>query len=91
MLVLFPHDVETLLNLGFLVARRGDLAAAAEHFRRAVELQPELARAHFNLGVILNELGDRPRAAEHYRRAAELDPGYAEKVRRLSGEKPVRP
>jgi tetratricopeptide (TPR) repeat protein/ferredoxin len=90
-LVLVPDDVETLLNLGLLIARRGDLTAAAEHLRRAVELQPDLARAHFNLGVILNELGGRARATEHYRRAAELDPGYAEKVRRLSSEKPVRP
>jgi len=89
-LTLHPDDVETRLNLGFLVARRGDPAAAAAHFQRAVELQPDLAAAHFNLGVVLSRLGRHTPAVEHYRQAAQLDPGYAEKVRRLSEEKPAR-
>ena len=47
---------------------------ARDAYRRALELDPELADAWVNLGRLLHEAGDPRSAAEHYRRAIELMP-----------------
>src|SRR5438105_13908758 len=47
---------------------------AQEAYRRALELDPDLADAHVNLGRLLHEDGDARSAAEHYRSAIELKP-----------------
>jgi tetratricopeptide (TPR) repeat protein len=49
--------------------------AAQDAYRRALELDPDLADAHVNLGRLVHEAGDPRAAAEHYRSAIELDPG----------------
>ena len=41
-------------------------------YRRALELDPELADAHLNLGRLLHERGEAAEAERHYRRALEL-------------------
>src|SRR5580704_18710329 len=43
-------------------------------FRRAVELKPDAAEAHYNLGFILQERGKLDAAIEVYRRALALRP-----------------
>ncbi len=48
-----------------------------EHFRRAIELNPEFAEAHDNLGTTLAGCGRVDEAIAHYQRALEIDPGYA--------------
>jgi tetratricopeptide (TPR) repeat protein len=47
---------------------------AQEAYRRALELDPDLADAHVNLGRLLHEEGDARAAAEQYRRAIERTP-----------------
>lgn len=46
--------------------------------RRAIELRPESAQAHFQLGAACEQLGDFAGAAESYRRAVALKPGVPE-------------
>jgi tetratricopeptide (TPR) repeat protein len=46
-------------------------------YRRAMELNPNFADAHYNLGIALMELGKPEEAAACYRRALELKPDYA--------------
>lgn len=53
-------------------AQRYDEARAA--FLRALELEPESARAHRGLGAAALELGDFAMAEHHLRRAVELEP-----------------
>ncbi len=52
-----------------------DFAAAAEHFRAALEAAPEHAALHFNLGLALEGAGDFAEAAEAYRAAGEASSG----------------
>jgi tetratricopeptide (TPR) repeat protein len=56
---------------------RGDLAAAAEGYARALDGQPD-AEAFFNFGNILYQLAREGEAAEQYLQALELDPEFAE-------------
>lgn len=47
---------------------------AEQHFRKAVQDNPELAEAHYNLALALDKLGNHTEATEHFRTALELAP-----------------
>jgi tetratricopeptide (TPR) repeat protein len=61
-------------NLGVILAKQGDFAAAEEHFRAAVRFKPRYARAHRNLAGVLVQTGRIEEALQHYYRALELAP-----------------
>jgi Flp pilus assembly protein TadD len=65
---------ETQISFGSSVARRGLWREAAFRFAKAVEKEPNNARAHNNLAVALEAGGDFARALGEYKRALELDP-----------------
>lgn len=65
-------SAERILAAGPEVAE-ADWRAAAEGFRLAIRIQPELARAWNNLGLALSRLGEVDAAREAYARAVELD------------------
>jgi protein O-mannosyl-transferase len=64
----------TLADYGSCMMSAGKPQEAEKALRKAIEMQPGYASAHFNLGVTLAELGRRTEAAEEVRRAASLDP-----------------
>ena len=51
-----------------------DWAGAEAEWRRALELDPAYAKAHYNLGSALAAEGRAAEAERHFRRAVELDP-----------------
>src|SRR5262249_17378523 len=51
-------------------------AAAAECYRSAIVLQPDLIDAHYNLGIVLAEQHLLFDAEASYRQAIALDPSY---------------
>ena len=56
---------------------QGRVAAAIDHYRRAVELQPDHGYAHYNLAYLLQAQGDSAAAIEHYQIAAARLPDNA--------------
>jgi predicted O-linked N-acetylglucosamine transferase (SPINDLY family) len=52
-------------------------------FRRALQLKPDYAEAHYNLGLTLYNLGRLGEAEACYRRALQLKPDYAEALNNL--------
>jgi tetratricopeptide (TPR) repeat protein len=54
-----------------------DPAGAMAAYRRALELDPDLADAHLNLGRLLHEAGNLAAAERHYRQALAVDPDDA--------------
>ena len=44
-------------NLGFAFHKKQQLDVAAAHYRQAIELKPDDARAHNNLGVVMHVRG----------------------------------
>lgn len=68
-----PRDATTWLNQGVALQGLRDPAGAEKSFRKAVELAPTNARAHYNLGSLLAGKGDRE-AVRHLETAARLDP-----------------
>lgn len=73
-----PRHIDAVNLLGALAMRRGDAAAALEHFTRAAQLQPRFAEAHSNRGVALQEMKRWDEALACYRRALEIDPMHVD-------------
>jgi len=76
---------------------KGMLLGAVKHFTRAVELDPELARAHAYLACAISapwykdrEIEHLDRCMEHATRAVEIDPFEAEAQRIMGGVHLVR-
>lgn len=60
--------------LGDALHKMGKLASAEAAFRRAIEIQPDLAVAHSNLGTVLMASGRASEAIAAFRAAAGLTP-----------------
>ncbi|NNL85590.1 MAG: hypothetical protein HKP27_08065 [Myxococcales bacterium] len=67
-----PDSFRAQVNVGSYAFLDGHYRRAEEHFRRAVELEPEDARAHFNHGNSLRRLRRFDEAAASYAKASEL-------------------
>jgi tetratricopeptide (TPR) repeat protein len=67
-----------------LTDNRARLPEAAEHLRRAVEVEPEAALHRYELGLAYVQLRDWPNAAIELSQAAELKPEVAEFQRDLA-------
>ena len=65
-------------NLGFILAGKGDYAAAIVHYRRAVESKPDYVEAHYNLAAALASCGQLDEAIAHYETALKFEPDYAD-------------
>ena len=69
-----PKNARTRNFLGVVMGRRGWIEGAQHELRRAVELDPSYADAHYNLAVFYLE--EKPPAIElarrHYQKAIEL-------------------
>ena len=50
-------DHRVFCNYGVILKNLGKLQEADLSYRKAIELKPNLADAHYNLGVILKDLG----------------------------------
>jgi Tfp pilus assembly protein PilF len=61
----------------------GELAGAVESYRRAIALDPGLAKAHNNLGTLLQAQGDLQAAIGSYETALALDPRLLDAARNL--------
>lgn len=79
----YPKLLPARINLGLLLLESNQADAAAAEFTRALEIDPDHARAHHYLAAALERGGKKDEAIEHYRRAAALDPALVEPRRAL--------
>ena len=69
-----PRDYN---NAGVGLVVNGKFAAAEAQFRKALELAPDYAGAHYNLANVLRDLGRHDEALAEYRRTLLLAPDMA--------------
>ena len=67
-------DFYRVLDSAGALARKGDYQAALAEWRKAVELDPEDAKARYHLGFALDKVGQTQPAIEEYRKSVDLDP-----------------
>ncbi|HEX9242318.1 MAG TPA: tetratricopeptide repeat protein [Anaeromyxobacter sp.] len=76
-LAAFERNPAAHSNLGYVYEKLGRLDDALREQRRALELDPGLAAAHYGVGTALAERGDRAEATAAFRRYLALEPqGY---------------
>ena len=75
-LYLTPHLAH--FTLGTIYQRQGRLEEAADQFRRAVDVDPELANAHNSLGMIYLAQNKLDQAIASFQTASRLRPNVAE-------------
>ncbi len=72
------NDHRVLSNYGVILKDVGNLKEAEVSTRKAIELKPDYANAHYNLGNILRDIGNLKKAEVSTRKAIELKPDYAD-------------
>ena len=70
----FEPKAEIYSDLGFIMARLGKSERALADYRKALELDPNCASAHFNLAVAFVQAGALEEAESHYRQALPRRP-----------------
>jgi len=66
-----------ILEEGIALEGRGQHEEALKRYEAAIQLHPELARAHFNRGNLLLDKGEAPSALDAYRQAVKYKPDSA--------------
>ena len=74
---LLGQDAEYVAQLGASLHQRGRFDEAAQHYRRALELNPELREARINLGMLLMDSGALDESVTHFQEAVRQRPEYA--------------
>ncbi len=77
MLAKEPTNVALHDDLAMLYADTGDLVAATEAFKAALQLVPSSAAANYNVGAALLATGDRRSARPYLEAALVVDPRHA--------------
>jgi tetratricopeptide (TPR) repeat protein len=70
-------DAESYYLLGVINGKLGCFAEAADCFRKAVAIQPQMFMAHYGLGAALKVEGKPTEAAENFRQAVRIKPDLA--------------
>lgn len=73
-----PRLVQAHVNLIRIYGELGDAARVEEHYRAAVELEPNRADIPYNYGVFLMSQRKTDQAADAFRRVLELEPAHAD-------------
>jgi tetratricopeptide (TPR) repeat protein len=69
-----PDNADARFNLGNVLFNKGQYQPAADSYREAIRLNPNLAHAHYNLGMALTRLKDSDAAKQEFAEAKRLDP-----------------
>jgi len=72
-----PGNFGCIYSLAMIYAQQQNFTAAANMFRRAVQIKPDLIDVHYNLAVALSMAGDHKEAALSYEKVLALNPRHA--------------
>ena len=72
-------------NLAFSLRQQGahNFTRSLQHYNRALELKPDLARAYMYRGVLFTQMGDLARARADHAQLLRLDPELAARLERI--------
>lgn len=73
-----PRNPRGYDGVGRALGLEGRTDEAMTYYRRAIEVDPDYADAHYNLAILLQTKGNTDEAIHHYRSALELDPHFVE-------------
>lgn len=83
-LVDHPQTAHVHAKLGRIAVMQKRDADAIEHFRKAIELDPNGGDWHNNLGILLTRRGDLQKAVDHLQKALNLALGESDDMENVS-------
>jgi hypothetical protein len=69
-----PNDVKALDDLAVMLVAQGRLREAEQHFRSAIQVQPDFALAHYDYGVLLRQQARLAEAQVEFETVLHLNP-----------------
>jgi len=69
-------DHRVFSNYGIILKNLGKSKEAELSYRKAIEIKPDYADAHYNLGNVLKDIGKLQEAELSYRKAIKIKPDY---------------
>ena len=72
--------VYDLNKRGEIFLKKGDVQGALRCFSKAIERNPNFAKAHTNVGILYWGIKDVKRALQHFKIAQKLDPSHRNMV-----------
>jgi tetratricopeptide (TPR) repeat protein len=63
--------------LAYVLKKNGDIPHAIEHYKAAIEINPQFAVAYFNLGNAYFQMNQLDDALATFQKAIDVKPGYA--------------
>jgi tetratricopeptide (TPR) repeat protein len=72
------NEPETWMFRGVAAEKAGDRPVAADHFRKAIELNPYLPKYYYRLAMVEERLGLRDEALVHRKRTKEINDARAQ-------------
>ncbi|MGH8001758.1 MAG: tetratricopeptide repeat protein, partial [Brasilonema sp.] len=78
-------SAQDYLTQGLQAIQVGRVQDAIALFRKATELDPNLAAAHYNMGLALRQIGQLQPAADAFYKATQSDPQFALAYANLGG------
>jgi tetratricopeptide (TPR) repeat protein len=79
----YPSFASAYDNLGYALAKKGDIGAAITHYKTAIKINPNYANPYNNLGAVLAQQGSLKEAITHYKTAIKIDPNFAKAYNNL--------
>ena len=74
---LLPRGAPALTTMDVFDYAEPTLDEAAAHYKKALDMEPDNARAHINLGNVLRAGGKLDEAIAHYVKALDIEPDNA--------------
>jgi len=79
----YPSFAVAYDNLGYALAKKGDISTAITHYKTAIKINPNYANTYNNLGVILAQQGSLKEAITYFKTAIKINPNFAKAYNNL--------
>jgi tetratricopeptide (TPR) repeat protein len=84
--MLDPKLAEGYLQLGIVLAERGEFAQAAGAYRKAIEVNPQLGEAHYRLVQAYKRTGEEAEAQQEFQTYKQIEKADAEAIEKQRRE-----
>ena len=79
----YPSFAVAYDNLGYALAKKGDIREAMTHYKTAIKINPNYANTYNNLGAVLARQESLKEAITHYKTAIKIAPNFAKAYNNL--------
>jgi len=73
----YPSFAVAYDNLGYALAKKGDIGEAITHYKTAIKINPNYANTYNNFGALLARQESLKEAITHYKTAIKIAPNFA--------------